>query len=74
MWDSFADAALPGSDENLDWVTLYYIGTVILHMPESTLLMMVSAFGGYDLVMKAYKEAIKEKYRFYSYGDVMLII
>ncbi len=44
------------------------------HMPESTLLMMVSAFGGYDLVMKAYKEAIKEKYRFYSYGDAMLIL
>ena len=44
------------------------------HMPESTLLMMVSAFGGYDLIMKAYKEAIKEKYRFFSYGDVMLII
>ncbi len=44
------------------------------HMPESTLLMMTAAFGGYDLVMKAYKEAIKEKYRFYSYGDAMLII
>ncbi|MBC7696640.1 MAG: tRNA preQ1(34) S-adenosylmethionine ribosyltransferase-isomerase QueA [Burkholderiales bacterium] len=44
------------------------------HMPESTLLMQVAAFGGYDLVMKAYKEAIKEKYRFYSYGDAMLII
>ncbi len=44
------------------------------HMPESTLLMMVSAFGGYDLINKAYKEAIKEKYRFYSYGDAMLII
>jgi S-adenosylmethionine:tRNA ribosyltransferase-isomerase len=44
------------------------------HMPESTLLMMTCAFGGYDLVMKAYKEAIKEKYRFYSYGDVMLIL
>ena len=36
------------------------------HMPESTLLMQVAAFGGYDLIMKAYKEAIKEKYRFYS--------
>ena len=45
-----------------------------LHMPESTLLMMVSAFAGYDLTMKAYKEAIKEKYRFYSYGDAMLIL
>lgn len=44
------------------------------HMPESTLLMQVCAFGGYDLIMKAYKEAIKEKYKFYSYGDAMLII
>lgn len=44
------------------------------HMPESTLLMMVSAFGGYELINKAYKEAIKEKYKFYSYGDAMLIL
>ncbi|MDA9819451.1 tRNA preQ1(34) S-adenosylmethionine ribosyltransferase-isomerase QueA [Salibacteraceae bacterium] len=44
------------------------------HMPQSTLLMMVSAFGGYDFMMKAYKEAIKKKYRFYSYGDAMLIL
>lgn len=44
------------------------------HMPESTLLMMVCAFGGYDLIMKAYKEAMKEKYRFFSYGDAMLIL
>jgi S-adenosylmethionine:tRNA ribosyltransferase-isomerase len=44
------------------------------HLPESTLLMMVSAFGGYDLMMKAYKEAIKEKYRFFTYGDAMLIL
>ncbi|WP_026998338.1 tRNA preQ1(34) S-adenosylmethionine ribosyltransferase-isomerase QueA [Eisenibacter elegans] len=44
------------------------------HLPESTLLMTVCAFGGYDLVMKAYQEAIKEKYRFFSYGDAMLII
>jgi S-adenosylmethionine:tRNA ribosyltransferase-isomerase len=44
------------------------------HTPESTLLMMTAAFGGYDLVMKAYKEAIKEKYRFYTYGDAMLIL
>ncbi len=44
------------------------------HAPESTLLMMVSAFGGYDLIMKAYKEAVKEKYRFLSYGDAMLIL
>lgn len=44
------------------------------HIPESTLLMMVCAFGGYDLIMQAYHEAIKEKYRFYSYGDAMLIL
>jgi len=44
------------------------------HMPESTLLMMACAFGGYENVMKAYQVAIKEKYRFLSYGDAMLII
>ena len=44
------------------------------HTPKSTLLMMISAYCGHDLVMKAYKEAIKEKYKFYSYGDAMLIL
>jgi len=44
------------------------------HLPYSTLLMLVCAFGGYDLVMRAYQEAIKEHYRFYSYGDAMLIL
>jgi S-adenosylmethionine:tRNA ribosyltransferase-isomerase len=44
------------------------------HTPKSTLLMMVSAFCGHDLMKKAYEEAIKEEYRFYSYGDAMLII
>jgi len=44
------------------------------HMPKSTLLMMVSAFAGYDFMMEAYNEAVKEKYRFYSYGDAMLIL
>lgn len=44
------------------------------HPSESTLLMMVCAFGGYELIMKAYEEAVKEKYRFLSYGDAMLII
>jgi S-adenosylmethionine:tRNA ribosyltransferase-isomerase len=45
-----------------------------LHLPLSTLLMMVSAFAGYDFVFKAYKTAIKEKYKFGTYGDAMLII
>jgi len=44
------------------------------HTPKSTLLMMISAYCGHDLLMKAYKEAVKEKYRFYSYGDAMLIL
>jgi len=44
------------------------------HLPLSTLMMMVSAFGGYDLTMEAYKEAIKEGYRFGTYGDAMLIL
>lgn len=44
------------------------------HMPESTLLMMICAFSDYDLIMRAYKKAIKENFRFYSYGDAMLIL
>lgn len=44
------------------------------HMPKSTLLMMTSAFAGHDFLKKAYEEAVKEKYRFYSYGDAMLIL
>ena len=44
------------------------------HLPYSTMLMMVAAFGGYDVVIKAYEEAIKEKYQFGAYGDAMLII
>ena len=44
------------------------------HTPKSTLLMMTAAFGGYDFIMKAYEEAVKEKYKFYSYGDAMLIL
>lgn len=44
------------------------------HTPKSTLLMMISAFAGHDFMKKAYAEAVKEKYKFYSYGDAMLII
>jgi S-adenosylmethionine:tRNA ribosyltransferase-isomerase len=43
------------------------------HTPKSTLLMMVSAFAGHDFMKRAYEEAVKEKYKFYSYGDAMLI-
>ncbi|HSA33077.1 MAG TPA: tRNA preQ1(34) S-adenosylmethionine ribosyltransferase-isomerase QueA [bacterium] len=44
------------------------------HLPRSTLIMMVSAFAGYDLMMRAYREAVAEWYRFFSYGDCMLIL
>jgi S-adenosylmethionine:tRNA ribosyltransferase-isomerase len=44
------------------------------HLPQSSLMIMVAAFAGYDLLMKAYKEAVAEKYHFFTYGDAMLII
>ncbi len=44
------------------------------HLPQSTLIMLVSAFAGRELVLEAYRQAVAEKYRFYSYGDCMLII
>jgi len=44
------------------------------HLPESTLIMLVSAFAGYDNIMNAYKTAVAEKYRFFSFGDAMLIV
>jgi len=44
------------------------------HLPESTLLMLISAFAGYDCVMQAYQHAIDQRYRFFSYGDAMIII
>jgi S-adenosylmethionine:tRNA ribosyltransferase-isomerase len=43
------------------------------HLPKSSLLMMISAFCGIELIQKAYREAIKERYRFFSYGDAMFI-
>mgnify|MGYP000547584637 FL=1 len=45
-----------------------------LHTPKSTLMMMTAAFAGFDLLKEAYAEAVKEKYRFYTYGDAMLIL
>ena len=44
------------------------------HLPRSTLMMLVAAFAGYDLTMHAYREAIAHGYRFYSYGDAMVIL
>jgi len=44
------------------------------HLPRSTLLMLVSAFASRELILKAYEEAVRERYRFFSYGDCMLIL
>jgi len=44
------------------------------HLPKSSLMIMVCAFGGYDLIMEAYQQAVKEKYEFFTYGDAMLIV
>ena len=44
------------------------------HLPQSPMMMMVAAYAGYDLLMKAYKEAVAQKYRFFTYGDAMLIL
>jgi S-adenosylmethionine:tRNA ribosyltransferase-isomerase len=44
------------------------------HLPESTLLVLVSAFAGHDLTMSAYRQAVAERFRFFSYGDCMLIL
>ncbi|HET7630892.1 MAG TPA: S-adenosylmethionine:tRNA ribosyltransferase-isomerase, partial [Gemmatimonadaceae bacterium] len=44
------------------------------HLPRSTLIMLVAAFAGYDLTMRAYHEALAQGYRFYSYGDAMAIV
>ena len=44
------------------------------HLPESTLIMLVSAFAGYDSIMNAYRTAVEEKYRFFSFGDAMMIV
>ena len=43
------------------------------HLPQSTLLMLVSAFAGREYILNAYAQAVREKYRFYSYGDAMFI-
>ena len=69
--------------EDEDWTSIFiYPGYEIkamdglitnFHLPESTLIMLVSAFAGYDNTMKAYAEAVKERYRFFSFGDSMMI-
>jgi S-adenosylmethionine:tRNA ribosyltransferase-isomerase len=70
----------PGTGETALFIYPPYAFRVVdklltnFHLPRSTLLMLVCAFGGYEHVMRAYAEAIKERYRFYSYGDAMAVV
>lgn len=70
----------PGKDETRLLITPgYHFGVVDrlltnFHLPRSTLLMLVAAFGGYDQIMGAYRRAVAGRYRFYSYGDAMVIL
>ena len=81
--ESAADAGgrvRAGAGETTLFIRPRYSFTVVdhvitnFHLPGSTLLMLVCAFGGYDFVMRAYQEAIQEGYRFYSYGDAMAVV
>jgi S-adenosylmethionine:tRNA ribosyltransferase-isomerase len=71
---------IPGSDATSLFIRPGYEFTVVnalltnFHLPKSTLLMLVSAFAGYDLTREAYRIAIAERYRFFSYGDAMLVV
>jgi S-adenosylmethionine:tRNA ribosyltransferase-isomerase len=76
-----ADGALrPGSGETSLFIREPFQFQVVdhlitnFHLPRSTLLMLVCAFGGYEAVMHAYREAVRQGYRFYSYGDAMAIV
>lgn len=68
-----------GADETRLFITPGYTFKSVdvlltnFHLPESTLLMLVSAFGGYERLMAAYRHAVEQRYRFFSYGDAMLI-
>jgi S-adenosylmethionine:tRNA ribosyltransferase-isomerase len=74
----------PGMEAYEGWVDLFIlpghsfrmVDTLVtnFHLPKSTLLMLVTAFGGRELIEKAYREAIAQKYRFYSFGDAMLVL
>ncbi len=75
---AFADGGMPSGDTRLFITPGYRFRAVDLlltntHLPESTLLMLVCAFGGYERLMAAYRHAVAERYRFFSYGDAMLI-
>ena len=78
-WDDSAGALRPGPGETRLFIWPGYrfrtfdLLLTNFHMPRSTLLMLVAAFGGRERVLEAYREAVRERYRFFSYGDAMLV-
>jgi S-adenosylmethionine:tRNA ribosyltransferase-isomerase len=81
--ESAADAGghvAPGAQETRAFIRLPYRFRAVdrlitnFHLPRSTLIMLVAAFAGYELTMRAYREAVAERYRFFSYGDAMVVI
>lgn len=78
-WAGRSGSVEAGTGETSLFITPGYqfkvVGALLtnFHLPESTLLMLVSAFGGYEKVMNSYRHAVKEGYRFYSYGDAMFL-
>ncbi len=82
--EAAAQAATDGISPLQDWVSLFILPgyrfraadamITNFHLPQTTLLMMVSAFAGWETINNAYREAIAERYRFYSFGDAMLIL
>jgi len=79
VWQAHGDIPACSEDTSIFIYPGYKFGVMDamitnFHLPESTLIMLVSAFAGYDRTMAAYKHAVDSKYRFYSFGDAMLII
>ena len=58
----------------LPWLSVQGTGWADFHLPESTLIMLVSALAGREPILAAYEEAVRERYRFFSFGDAMLIV
>ncbi|MBQ4094639.1 MAG: tRNA preQ1(34) S-adenosylmethionine ribosyltransferase-isomerase QueA, partial [Oscillospiraceae bacterium] len=79
VWQAHGDIPTCSEDTSIFIYPGYKFGVMDamitnFHLPESTLIMLVSAFAGYDHTMAAYKHAVDSKYRFYSFGDAMLIV
>ena len=79
VWDKTAGCVMAGEGRTGIFIYPGYRFNVVdvlvtnFHLPRSTLLMLISAFAGRDFILDAYQQAIAERYRFYSYGDCMLI-